>query len=108
MPKIRTIPDLFKIMLENTRFFNSGMCAWICSLCECDIINLAEYRILKRFISEMGPEPITPQQSYYDHSSIYYWPSGDIQPRLRWINYHLNNFYNQHINSPEWAGDKTT
>jgi hypothetical protein len=82
--KPRSIKKLLRVMLSNQRLFETGLCNWTTSLADSNLITRQEMTILKSYMNKNDP-------SLFSTSIIspYWFPKGEIQPRLDWINYHL-------------------
>ncbi len=82
MKKERTIKELLQLMLKHQDLFDLGLCVWV--------INLnfhtthKEHRILQRYIKENRPKNF-----YWLIGTAYYWESGDIRPRIKWLKKHI-------------------
>lgn len=86
--KPRSVKELLRVMLDNQKLFRDGLCSWVNYLRYSELITYEERLRLNYFINQNKPTIV----SKY---SRYWFPKGEIQPRLDWINYHLQ---------PTWIG----
>ena len=87
--KTRTIKELLQIMLANQTLFHVGLCYWAELLWENDVITFEEYRILLEYISSNRPHKYSSIEAYKWRNSSYFWESGNITPRIKWIKKHI-------------------
>ena len=82
---MRSLKQLFQVMLEHQNLFQSGMCQWIFWLHCKNIISTEERNILVIYIKNHRPITLfyllSPFHDYHD----YYWQPKNIKPRVRWI-----------------------
>lgn len=82
--EIRTIKELLEVMLNNKQIFTHGLCAWAFNLFFKDIISLEELYVLKSYIKSNRP---------FNFNSLvgeaYFWKSGKLEPRIKWLNKHI-------------------
>ncbi len=83
MKQDRPIKELLELMLEHKKLFENGLCLWCDSLFFFGKISFSEMCELKKYI-----ENNRPWTSIFRFSA-YYWPIGQIEPRIEWINYHI-------------------
>lgn len=87
---MRTIKELLEIMLENKDLFKNGLCSWVVLLYSYDRISNKEYLILMEYIENNRPSIFSSLNSFLSQiSNSYYWKSGDINPRIKWIQKHI-------------------
>lgn len=84
---MRTIKELLQVMLDNQRYFRTGLCGWSRELHWEEIINYEEYDLLCGFIKDNNPK------NTIHTLEIYYWKPREITPRIEWINKHLKQQY---------------
>lgn len=84
MKKEREISELLELMLDHQEYFNNGLCIWINNIQWHHYITWRESRKLRKYIKENRPKNI-----YWLIRYGYYWKSGDINPRIKWINKHI-------------------
>jgi len=90
--KNRTIKELLELMLEHQHLFSAGLCLWNTSMHVRGLTNWDEYLILKKYINNHSPF------LNIFNSSPYYWKSGDINPRIKWIKKHIKqNTWKQYL-----------
>ena len=81
---MRNIKSLLKLMVQHhQQHFNSGLCALANSLQSKSIITKYEYLLLIEYISVNRPKGVS--------RNSYYWAEYSWQPRLRWLNKHIND-----------------
>lgn len=85
---MRTIKELLQVMLDNKHLFKSGLCCWVDLLWAYDLINYKEHVILSEYINENIPI-IGKVRMFFSRDS-YYWESGNIKPRIKWLKKHIN------------------
>jgi hypothetical protein len=80
---IRSISEILHI-LSKSDYLSYGLCVAAPRLYLEDKISKKEHWLLRKYISMHIPE---------NCHSVYWWPKGEVQPRLDWINSHiiLNN-----------------
>jgi hypothetical protein len=86
----RAIKTLLQLMLDNQDLFKSGLCNWSDKL----PINYEEWRTLKKYIKENRPSMFSSTNAFLHCTDCYYWKIGDIKPRLKWINKHIQKQIN--------------
>lgn len=94
---IRSKKELGQILLNNQDLFNSGLCYWVKRLCYDRMLftrNEKDYLIdliasKKPIFIPLVNDIYNPDKKYYDNA--YYWKSGFIEPRIKWIKKHLIN-----------------
>ncbi len=86
-PTLRSIKELLQVMLDNLILFDNGLCYWATELYHEELISYEERRILMNYIQNNKP-------SFSSITSLvtggYYWRAGKINPRIKWINKHIN------------------
>jgi len=80
----RSIKDLLQVMLDNQDLFETGLCLWNTRLWKEGLITTREYLLLHIYFRQNTPA------HYYDLEDCYWWDGGFIEPRIEWINEHLN------------------
>ncbi len=83
MEQDRPIKELLELMLEHQNLFENSLCKWIYTLYTFNIISIGEHIDLEKYI-----EKNRPFLTYLRFNS-YYWPIGQIEPRIKWINKHI-------------------
>ncbi len=86
---MRSIKELLQLMLNNKHLFIDGLCQWNRALCQNQLIDYKEYSTLEDYIDDNAPFFFTIKRSFWYRGYRYYWPKGDIKPRLKWINKHI-------------------
>jgi len=81
---MRPVIELLQIMRNNPQLFRSGLCPWASELFLKGLITFDENLRLSGYIQDHPPRGVLDE-------SFFWWRHGDIEPRLEWINYHLNN-----------------
>ena len=81
----RDIKALLQIMLDNQKVFQSGLCSWASGL----PLSYEEWRNLKKYIKENRPSMFSSTDAFLHCTDCHYWKVGDINPRLKWINQHI-------------------
>jgi hypothetical protein len=87
----RTIKELLTIMLNNQNLFKDGLCIWASILCLNEIITPKERLVLKEYINNNRPNFYESKKAFVGYVSLspYYWDMNDINPRLKWIEKHI-------------------
>jgi hypothetical protein len=75
---MRTTKELLEVMLQYQVYFKAGLCQWINRLYSIDIIDVSEYKLLYSYIQNHELEKT--------NDILYWWPVGELQPRIDWIN----------------------
>ena len=86
---MRTIKELLELMLEHQKYFSTGLCYWAESLYWYNNISLNEYLHLLKYIRSNRPSKYSSLSAYKYRHCGYYWQSGDIKPRIKWIKKHI-------------------
>lgn len=80
---MRSNKELLKVFLENTECFKSGLCIWIDTLKIRGIISGYEFAYIMKLIRENKPFIAKLL------GKAYYWKSGKINPRIKFLKKHL-------------------
>lgn len=87
----RTIAELLKLMIENQDCFYLGLCDWPHNMYRVKkIITMSECIILEDYVKANRPSAFSSWDAFKRRNRRLYWPMGDIRPRIKWINQHLN------------------
>ena len=86
---MRTIKELLELMLDHQELFYSGLCAWNISLNNKNLIGNLEYFYLQDYINTHRPSKYSSLQAYNSRKYRFYWPNGDIKPRIKWLKKHI-------------------
>jgi hypothetical protein len=86
-PTLRSIKQLLQVMLDNQNLFDNGLCYWVTEVYHEGLISYEERAILLKHIQNNKPS--------FSFIRIfvtggYFWKAGDIKPRIKWINKHIN------------------
>lgn len=84
--KDRTILQLLELMLQNQYYYELGLCAWSNMLRFENIITDNENVALRSYIRKNRPSSFSSWSAFKNRKIGYYWPDGDIKPRIKWIN----------------------
>jgi hypothetical protein len=84
MKKERTIKELLQLMLEHQELFSGGFCFWVRSLYWDNIMTQEERNTLDKYIKENRPKNLS-----WLLADAFYWKSGNIKPRIKWIKKHI-------------------
>jgi hypothetical protein len=84
MKEERTIKELLQLMLEHQELFKYGLCYWVRGLHWDDHTTHKERNILDKYIKENRPKNLS-----WLIGDGYYWKSGNIKPRIKWIKKHI-------------------
>jgi hypothetical protein len=76
-------------MFDSQNLFQFGLCRWTTKLYWQSKISYEERRILLDYIEKNAPLSFI-IRDFCDYSDGYYWKSGNIKPRLRWLKKHIN------------------
>lgn len=87
---MRTIKELLQIMLDNKQCFCDGLCIWTRQLQVRELITDVESRILWTYIRDNRPSKYSSFEAFSRRDSAYYWVSGNIEPRIKWIQKHIS------------------
>lgn len=79
--KIKLI-KVFKLMLVNKRYFNSGLCGWLSTLGCTDLITIDEHILARDYLTYKAPNTIITNTGFW-------WKKGIIEPRIKWLRYHI-------------------
>jgi len=82
---MRTLKELFHLMLDNQEEYNTSICGWINRLNYQSKITNDESYLLHNYIKYNRPSKFSSLSAFKSRKSNYYWPKNDIKPRLRWI-----------------------
>jgi hypothetical protein len=87
---MRTIKELLKVMLDNPQYFRSGLCGWKTNLQSANLISADEWFLLEDYIRNHRPNPYLSIKAFKSRKTAYYWPIGDIKPRIKWLKKHIS------------------
>lgn len=92
MKEERTIKQLLQLMLEHQELFvgEIGLCHWNFTLYTESLITFKERCLLKDFIDNNRPSKYSSMDAFNDRYRMFYWKSGDIKPRIKWIKKHIS------------------
>jgi hypothetical protein len=85
----RSIKELLEITLENQQYFTKGLCQWVKLLHIVQLINIEEHTMLANYIDDNTPSVYSSIDRFKHRNSDYWWKSGDIKPRIKWIKKHI-------------------
>lgn len=88
--KQRSIVELLELMLQNTKLFKHGLCSWACMLFYLEKISDDEKYTLLEYIEHNRVSRFSSMDAFLYRKSAWFWRSGDIAPRIKWINKHIN------------------
>ena len=91
MREVRGIKELLVLMLDHQEFFATGLCWWAYKLFKVGLITEQEHDCIQRLISKDEIRYINRSNSGLYYGSLFYWPMGDIEPRIEWINEKLKS-----------------
>jgi hypothetical protein len=83
----RSIKELLELMLSHQSLFRDGLCVYIYAMYVKDLITFLEYEILKNYLHKNKPK--------HTYNVLHWWPVGEIQPRIEWINKQLEKLSNE-------------
>lgn len=92
---IRSKRELGELILDNMVLFDSGLCSWVNKLYyEQKLLTENEVNYLIDLIASKRPIFIPLVNNIYNsdkktYDDAYYWESGFIKPRIKWIKKHL-------------------
>lgn len=81
----RPIKELLQLMLDKPEWFSSGLCSWAATL---DIEDVA-FHSLYNYIRSNRPAKYTLRFGFTEQTKGYWWPYGNIKPRIKWLKYHI-------------------
>ena len=91
---MRSIRELLELMLENQQIFNKdsgGLCSWVGDMRYANfLISYTEYITLRRYIESNRPNPYSSVGAFRARDTWFYWPKGNIKPRIKWLKEHIN------------------
>ena len=85
---MRTIKELLIIMKDNIELLQTGLCYLTTMLSDRNIITSDERERIVDYIYDNRPSEKSKLYGGPDHG-LYYWEQGDLENRLRWLNYHI-------------------
>jgi hypothetical protein len=91
----RSIKELLELMLHNEPLFSTslgeGLCAWAEGLYFSELIPESEMNFLLDYIRDNRPSQFSSWNTFKTRrkAPYYYWESGDIRPRIKWIEKHI-------------------
>lgn len=86
---MRNLSELLQIMLDNKEAFWTGLCQWNAQLSHDGILTGEEERRIKKYIVENRPSMFSSIAAFKSRQDMYYWPSCDIKPRIKWLKKHI-------------------
>jgi len=85
----RPIKELLEITLENQQCFVGGLCGWLENLYRSNLIEFEEWDELQNYADNNKPSIYSSVDRFRHRNSDYWWKSGDITPRIKWIKKHI-------------------
>lgn len=86
---MKSLEKCYAIALEyyksNKKYQCSGLCLLLTKLYQDDILSLEESLRLKHNIWKNKPSPTLHSELYYNDSNIYWWPKGEIEQRIKFL-----------------------
>lgn len=84
---MRTIKELLEVLLDNTKYYATGLCEWAADLKHREIITSEELFVLLHHIERNRPKFSWYNffRNYDSQSRVFYWPEGHLKPRIEWI-----------------------
>lgn len=79
---MRTIKELLQLMLDNKQLFTCGLCGWNASLKD---TTPDEFYLVKNYI--LDNKPFTLHRFFINDR--FYWEKGNIKPRIKWLEKHI-------------------
>lgn len=70
---MRSLKELFELMLNHQNLFNTGICNWYYRLHSRELITWKEYWLIDDYIKNNF------------RKDGYAFPKGEIEPRIKWI-----------------------
>ena len=92
-PKVmRTIKELLKVMLDNKNYFEIGLCRWVHSLWEDNVITTHERFLLGAYVKSNKPFIFSSVDAFIQrlNKTNFFWEPGNITPRIEWLKTHIN------------------
>ncbi len=87
---MRSIKELLQVMLQHKDLFETGLCNWVGTLHEKDIITESEEETLFKYIKYNDLNYFSWSNFIRGHKSkVYFFPCGKIKPRIYWIKRHI-------------------
>ncbi len=88
---MRTIKELLQVMLDNQKYFVSGLCNLVDNICLKDLISMKEHRILLNYVKENKPSTFSSFERFKQEicAEAYWWKKGNINPRIKWLKKHI-------------------
>jgi hypothetical protein len=87
---MRSIKELLQVMLQHKDLFEKGMCHWVGTLHQKDIITESEAETLSEYIRYNRLNYFSWSNFIRGHEpGAYYFPKGKIKPRIYWIKRHI-------------------
>lgn len=95
---MRTINELLVVMLSRTDLFVSrnnpggaqGLCNWSRELYYDKIISNEEHNLLANYIENNRPSKYSSLAAFVYSDNRFYWPSGVLSFRVKWLKKHIN------------------
>ena len=78
---MRSKKELIQLVLKSTGLFQSGLCMWLHVIFSFHGMSKEEYCFLSELLEE---------DQRYDPLSFFLGKEGDIKPRIKWLEEHLN------------------
>lgn len=91
------IKSILERMLENKDLFREGLCQWVRQV-------LLEYRFTVRldllmwYINYNRPHQLSSVDAFIHRNNPFFWTEGDIKPRIKWIEKHIQIINKEIIN----------
>ena len=86
---MRGIKELLELMLSQKQLYRSGLCKWVQDMYDKDIISWEESDVLFLYIQANRPSAFSSISAFKRRNFTFYWESGDIKPRIKWLEKHI-------------------
>lgn len=89
MQQNRTIKELLQLLLDNPKWFNTGLCGWVIyTFHNSDMTHHEKYMLLD-YINDNRPSIWSSIDAFKCRNTNYYWKFGNITPRIKWLKKHI-------------------
>lgn len=91
--------EVFELMLNNQQYFKAGLCYWLDLLHSQGLINLEDRLVARRYVQNNRPSKFSSRDVFKYRNSLFYWEIGNIEPRIKWLNEHIQKLSNTSSNN---------
>lgn len=86
---MKTNKEILKLMLNHIHLLESGLCGLVYIICRLQVITANEDIKALEYIKRNRPKTKSKLADPSRLNTHYYWELGKVEPRVRWLKYHI-------------------